>query len=89
MCSLCTDFSDGPHWTQEVVPAGGERARHRLACLRHARALLATRRLTLAEWQGRYVLADGRGRSLIVDDLAACWAAAETLAGRPVDPLEP
>jgi hypothetical protein len=88
MCSLCADFADGPHWTQEVVPPGGERARHQAECRRYARALLATRGLTVTAWQGRFVLGNSRGRSVIVDDLAACWSAAETLAGRPVDPLE-
>ena len=42
---------------------------------------------TLAEWQGSYLVGNGRGRTVMAGDLAGCWAAAEQLAGRPADPL--
>ena len=29
------------------------------------------------------------GRSVVVDHLGALWPAAEKLAGRPIDPLDP
>jgi hypothetical protein len=36
-----------------------------------------------------YVLRDRKGRAKVVEDLGALWQAAEELAGRPLDPLEP
>ena len=32
---------------------------------------------------------DGKGRSELVQDLGDLWPAAEKLAGRPLDPLDP
>jgi hypothetical protein len=87
VCGLCGTLAAGPHWTQQV--GGAQAARHRLACLRFARVLARERGVTVAEWQGRFVLSNGRGRSVVADDLAACWAAVEQLSGRPADPLEP
>jgi hypothetical protein len=89
MCSLCGDLSDRPDWTQTAGGDDAARARHRAACLAHARALLRTRGLVLAAWQRRYVVGNGRGRSIVVDHLSACWVAAEALTGDPVDPLAP
>jgi hypothetical protein len=68
---------------------GADRVRHRSACLRYVRALLGAHGLTIAQWQGRYLVGNGRGRTVVVDDLAACWAAAAQIAGVPIDPLEP
>jgi hypothetical protein len=36
-----------------------------------------------------YVLRDRKGRSEVVGDLGALWQAAERLAGKPLDPLDP
>jgi hypothetical protein len=87
VCGLCGTLTAGPHWTQQV--GGVQAARHRLACLRFARALARGRGVTVAEWQGHFVVSNGRGRSVVADDLAACWAAVEQLSGRVADPLEP
>jgi hypothetical protein len=89
MCSLCGDLSTRIHWSEHApdVADTAERRRHRTARTAYARALLSAHGLTLAEWQGQYVVGNGRGRTIVVDDLAACWAAAEQLAGRPADPL--
>jgi hypothetical protein len=35
------------------------------------------------------VLRDRKGKTAVVDDLGALWTAAERLAGRPLDPLDP
>ena len=51
--------------------------------------VLARFGLGVREWAGQYVLSDGKGRSEVADDLAGLWAAAERLAGRPLDPLDP
>jgi hypothetical protein len=46
--------------------------------------------LELGDWSGRvYVLSDRKGRSAVVDDLGGLWVAAEQIAGRPLDPLDP
>ena len=34
------------------------------------------------------MVTDGKGRTEVADDLSAVWAAAERLAGRPLDPLD-
>jgi hypothetical protein len=36
-----------------------------------------------------YIVRDRKGRAEVVDDLGGLWAAAERLAGRPLDPLDP
>jgi hypothetical protein len=89
MCGLCGGGSTGPHWTLVAGGDGADRVRHRSASLRYARALLSVRGMNVREWQGRYVVENGRGRTVVVDDLSACWAAAELIAGGVVDPLDP
>lgn len=81
MCSLCGELSTRPHWT--------DRSPDRAARLTYARALLRAHGLGLTEWHGRYLVSNGRGRTEVVDDLGACWVAAERLTGRPADPLDP
>ncbi|WP_309296445.1 hypothetical protein [Methylobacterium frigidaeris] len=61
---------------------------------RRARASAANRilglyGLRLAAWADRYTLSGRTGRSAVVDHLGALWPAAERLAGRPCDPLDP
>ena len=46
--------------------------------------------LRLDDWSGSvYVLRDRKGRAEVVPDIGALWAAAERLAGRSLDPLDP
>jgi len=90
VCSLCGDLGARAHWTDAGVAAAGEgSAANRAARVRLAGALLRTQGLELRSWQGRYLIGTSRGRSEVVRDLGAVWAAAERLAGRPVDPLAP
>ena len=51
--------------------------------------ILARFGLGVREWAGQYVVSDGKGRTEVAADLAGLWAAAERLAGRPLDPLDP
>lgn len=102
MCVLCGEFVARAHWTdrrhEDGVRAGeislGEFDRARTRD-RHLRASLANRVLShynlgLADWGGsKYVLRDRTGRSELVHDLGSLWPAAEKLAGRPLDPLDP
>ena len=83
MCGLCGVFGSD-HWAEAD---GGRRARLFRAALLDR--VLAQSGLGLQEWAGRYVVRDRKGRSLVVDDLPSVWAAAEQLAGRPLDPLDP
>ena len=46
--------------------------------------------LRLDDWSGRvYTLRDRKGRAKVVTDIGTLWLAAEELAGRPLDPLDP
>jgi hypothetical protein len=82
MCSLCGVLAS-EHWAE----ADGRRARVFRAVL--VDRVLGHFGLDLHEWGGRYVVRDRKGSSVVVDDLPAVWAAAERLAGRPLDPLDP
>ena len=81
MCALCGVLRN-EHWSD----AGGGR---RTAVIRTAllERVLAHWGLGVREWAGQYVVTDGKGRSEVAEDLAGLWAAAERLAGRPLDPL--
>ena len=83
MCALCGVLRN-EHWADQ---GAGRRARViRTALLER---VLARFGLGVREWAGQYVVSDGKGRSEVADDLAGLWAAAERLAGRPLDPLDP
>ena len=102
MCVLCGEFVARVHWSDrrfedgvraaEITIGEFDRARTRD---RLRRASLANRVLThynlgIEAWGGsKYVLRDSKGRSEIVQDLGGLWPAAEKLAGRALDPLEP
>jgi hypothetical protein len=103
MCVLCWQFLTETHWTDRrpetaaTATAGSpgsddERARRRD---RHQRVRVLNRilgyyGLQLDDWQSRsYVLRDRKGKSVIVADLGALWPAAQQLAGRCLDPLDP
>lgn len=97
MCSLCGVLGYDDHWTSAVARPGVythntdrvSRRREASRRLALANALLSTRRLALAEWQGRsYVLASPTGRTQIFDALSHLWPEAEAMAGRPFDPLD-
>ena len=84
MCSLC-GFLGQAHWAEE---GGGRRAR--IVRVRLVNRVLAHFGLRLDDWSGSvYVVRDRKGRAEVVRDLGELWAAAERLAGRPLDPLDP
>jgi hypothetical protein len=103
MCSLCGILGADGHWTDRVAdPRDGQSAAlatgrvsgtHRQERLRRcalANRVLAHYRLRLGDFEGQsYVLRSATGRSEVVPDLTGIWAAAERLAGRPCDPLDP
>ena len=105
MCVLCgQDFVARVHWTDRHLedraraaapgsdPTEHQRDRRRERAHRVALTgeILRHYGLKLDDWGGsKYVLRDGKGRSEIVQDLGSLWPAAEKLAGRTLDPLEP
>ena len=96
MCSLCGVLGGDEHWTErprdDGPPGGlpGTRRQERQRRVVLANRVLAHYELRLADFEGRsYVLHARTGRSEIVPDLAGMWGAAERLARRPCDPLDP
>ena len=98
MCSLCGILAGRGHWTEsasspevfagrsEVHTATRERQRRN----RILNAVLGHYGLSVSDWTaGKSVLRSATGRTAIVDNVGELWPAAERLAGRPVDPLDP
>ena len=55
-----------------------------------ANRILSFFRLKLEDFQGAsYVLTSPTGRREIVSDFGQLWRVAETVIGRPIDPLDP
>src|ERR687893_1812061 len=105
MCVLCgQDFVAQVHWTDrhlenraraaapgsDPVALQGDRRRDRAHRVALTNEILRHHGLKLADWGGsKYVLRDRKGRSELVQDLGSLWPAAERLAGRALDPLDP
>jgi hypothetical protein len=104
MCILCGEFVTQHHWTEKhaddkvraSIDAGAKdenrrnRRRERVRRAALANEVLRHYGLKVSDWSGtRYVLRDGKGRSELVHDLGSLWPAAQKLAGRPLDPLDP
>ncbi|TBR27473.1 MAG: hypothetical protein EPO10_17895, partial [Reyranella sp.] len=95
---LCGVLGGDGHWT-DAAPRPGvftrntdglARRRERMARVAVANRILKLYGLSLSDWQGAsFVLSTATGKSELVDNLAHLWAAAEKLAGRPCDPLDP
>jgi hypothetical protein len=84
MCVLCGALLSD-HWAEAD---SGRRARAvRVRLLNH---VLGHYGLSLGDWAGSvYTVRDGKGGSAVVQDVGTLWQAAEDLAGRPLDPLDP
>jgi hypothetical protein len=98
MCALCGVLGGKEHWTAPVKREGvygfgedpAQRRRERRRRIAEANAILGLIGLSLEDWRAdSYILRSRTGKSEIVDNLAALWPAAEALAGRPLDPLDP
>ena len=84
MCALCGVLLTS-HWAER-----DSGRRERVFRVRLLNRVLSHFGLELGDWSGRvYVLRDRKGRTAVVDDLGSLWTAAEALAGRPLDPLDP
>ena len=98
MCSLCGILGGRGHWTEsasspEVFAARTEihtPARERQQRTRVLNVVLAHYGLSVADWTaGKSVLRSATGRTALVDNVGELWPAAERLAGRTLDPLDP
>ena len=90
MCGLCGALAGSDHWSDAAVTAGGTRDQRRQLRNRVAGAVLAHYGLRLREGAGgSSVLQSATGQTALVPHLGALWPAAERLAKRPVDPLDP
>lgn len=84
MCALCGVLLTS-HWAER-----DSGRRERVFRVRLLNRVLSHFGLELGDWSGRvYVLRDRKGKTAVVADLGGLWAAAEALAGRPLDPLDP
>ena len=90
MCGLCGALAGADHWTDAAVTAGGTRSQRRQLRNRVANEVLAYYGLSLKEAGGGSPLLQNRtGQTALVPHLGALWPAAERLAKRPLDPLDP
>jgi hypothetical protein len=95
MCGLCGALGSSQYWTDaagrpEFEAAGRKVVRRNERSQRVAlvNAVLRPYRLTVHDWGGNsFVLQNVLGKKQNVYNLAGVWAAADELAGRPVDPL--
>ncbi|WP_042302322.1 hypothetical protein [Paraburkholderia kururiensis] len=89
MCGMCGVLGGGRHWSNTVAAGDGASARRqRYVQVAHANRLLERFRLKLADFHGQsFVLSSPTGAQIIVDDFMQVWQAAETMLGRPLDPL--
>ena len=97
MCGLCGVLGAEAHWTDAAARPeafGGQaqptRRQERFARIELANSILRHYGLKLGDFEGKsYVLRSATGRQELVPHLPGMWAAAERLAGRACDPLDP
>lgn len=102
MCVLCGELVMNVHWTDQQIhdkafhptvvvgESQRDRMRNRLKRVAYANQILSYYGLTLRDWNGsKYMLADKKGVSLVVNDLGDMWPAVQTLTFQQLDPLEP
>jgi hypothetical protein len=97
MCALCGVIGGYEHWT-DAAPREGtfssntgpiERRRERSRRVTQANRILKCFNLALRDWQGQsFLLSTMTGKTEIIGGLGELGAAAETLLGRPIDPLD-
>ena len=95
MCGLCGALGGEGDWTQGVASGAAaavpwQRRRARRERIAQACRVLRPFGLSVAEWQGGAMLPRNRtGATGVVNSLLDTWPAAERMAGRPIDPLDP
>lgn len=93
MCGFCALLGgSGRHWSDGAPGAAvpGAWRRERIAMARRLNRVLAAYGLAVDDWQGGTLVISSRtGASALVADMGALWPAAERLARRRPDPLDP
>ena len=89
MCGLCGVFANADHWSDSPSDNGETRARSRQVKTRLANRLLAHYSLRLTDAGGSLLLRSATGQAALVPHLGALWPAADRLARKPCDPLDP
>ena len=101
MCLVCWQLPTIQHWTENRdVDASGtglagspdarNRQRERLARAQVLNRVLRYYGLRVEDWVGAlYKLVDSKGSTVLIQNLGELWPAAEKLAGRRIDPLDP
>ncbi len=92
MCGLCGLLGAEDHWSagarQQASADPVRRRKERAARVRVINDVLASRRLTLRDWQGEaFMLSGPTGKSVIVDNVTEVWAAMDAEFGGAFDPL--
>lgn len=98
MCGFCAVFSGVPHWTEtasdvgdQAPTSGGPEWRlGRQRRLRVVNAVLAQFGCRVEDWMGgQFMVSSQRGRTEMVEQLPQVWQVVESIAQRPLDPLDP
>ncbi|WP_025127838.1 hypothetical protein [Pseudomonas sp. PH1b] len=89
MCGLCGLLGEDVHWS-DPLGDGLPRRRERLRRIAAINRVLAPLRLKVEDFQGSaYLLLGATGRQELASGLEQLWALAESMLGRPLDPLDP
>ena len=89
MCGLCGAFADADHWSNSSTANGETHGRLQQVRLKLANHVLAHYSLRLTDAGGSLLLRSATGRAALVPHLGALWPAADRLARKPCDPLDP
>ena len=88
MCALCGLIGTETEWSGSMASSLPVR-QQRFLRIAQANRVLSFFHLRLEDFQGvSYVLSSPTGRREIASDFGQLWPIAETLAGRPIDPLD-
>ncbi len=97
MCSLCGILGGQSHWVDPASnPAVFTRRadtrtwhRERQDQTRLVNKVLAHYRLKASDWTGNaFIIRSPTGKTAIAENISEVWAAAETILGRPLNPLD-
>ncbi len=99
MCVLCGEFIEQLHWTDiegreyDTIVAGEyqrDRKRSRDLRTKICNDLLNSYGIHLKEWNNsKFLMTNNKGKMSVIQDLGQIWQEAETMMGKPLDPLDP
>ena len=89
MCGLCGVFANADHWSDSPSDNGDTRTRSRQVKTRLANQLLAHYSLRLTDTGSSLLLRSATGQAALIPHLGALWPAADRLARKCCDPLDP